>query len=409
MFKRIRASFTMALANIRSRLFHTFLSVLGIVIGVAALVAILSLIDGMEKYANQQISQTTNLQSIFIRTETNRRVDNLSIRKDTFSYLNAEQLYRLAEEIPNIGKGRLTTDINREVKLIKSDSVIAIKYRGAAFINYEDTLLAAGHFYDRQAIVEKQAVLIANVGLAKKIVGEEEPASAIGQKIEIDSTLFEIIGVVKDRSPNDPATAVVPMSWMSEADLLASPPVGLLEVSTVALVPETKDKIETWLDGEFANGKEDFQLITNEFRVEQAAQGFLLFRIVMGLIVGISVLVGGIGVMNVLLISVTERTTEIGLRKALGATKKDIRRQFLAESITISVFGSGMGLVLGILGTLIIVPIIKAVAKMPFQAAFTLNTMLVIAVVAVVIGLIFGTYPATKAAQLDPVEAIRRE
>ncbi len=177
----------------------------------------------------------------------------------------------------------------------------------------------------------------------------------------------------------------------------------------MALVPETKAEIENWLDSQFANGKEDFQLITNEFRVGQAAQGFLLFRIVMGLIVGLSVLVGGIGVMNVLLISVTERTTEIGLRKALGATKRDIRQQFLAESITISVLGSGMGLVLGVLGTLIIVPIIKAVAKMPFQAAFTMNTMLIIAVVAVVIGLIFGTYPATKAAQLDPVEAIRRE
>ena len=231
----------------------------------------------------------------------------------------------------------------------------------------------------------------------------------IGQKVEIDSTLFEIIGVVEDRSPNDPATAVVPLSWMTKTELLSSPPVGLLEVSTVALVPETKAEIENWLDSQFANGKEDFQLITNEFRVGQAAQGFLLFRIVMGLIVGLSVLVGGIGVMNVLLISVTERTTEIGLRKALGATKRDIRQQFLAESITISVLGSGMGLVLGVLGTLIIVPIIKAVAKMPFQAAFTMNTMLIIAVVAVVIGLIFGTYPATKAAQLDPVEAIRRE
>ena len=409
MLKRIRASFTMALANIRSRLFHTFLSVLGIVIGVAALVAILSLIDGMEKYANEQISKTTNLQSIFVRTETHRKVDNLSIRKDTFPYLNAEQLYSLAEEIPNVSKARLTTDFNREVKLIERDSVVAVKYRGAAFINYEDTLLAAGHFFDRQAILEKKAVLIANYGLAKKIAGEENPEEAIGQKVEIDSTLFEIIGVVEDRSPNDPATAVVPLSWMTKTELLSSPPVGLLEVSTVALVPETKAEIENWLDSQFANGKEDFQLITNEFRVGQAAQGFLLFRIVMGLIVGISVLVGGIGVMNVLLISVTERTTEIGLRKALGATKRDIRQQFLAESITISVLGSGMGLVLGVLGTLIIVPIIKAVAKMPFQAAFTMNTMLIIAVVAVVIGLIFGTYPATKAAQLDPVEAIRRE
>jgi putative ABC transport system permease protein len=143
--------------------------------------------------------------------------------------------------------------------------------------------------------------------------------------------------------------------------------------------------------------------------VEQAAKGFKLFRIIMGLIVGISVLVGGIGVMNVLLISVTERTSEIGVRKAVGANKRDIILQFLSESITISLFGSLLGLVVGILGTMIIVPIVKSLTGVPFQAAYTLNTLVVISILAVVIGIVFGTYPAMRAARLDPVEAIRRE
>jgi putative ABC transport system permease protein len=120
-------------------------------------------------------------------------------------------------------------------------------------------------------------------------------------------------------------------------------------------------------------------------------------------------LVGGIGVMNVLLISVTERTREIGVRKALGAKKRDIMRLFLSESITVSLLGSLMGLGLGILGTSIFIPIIKAITKAPFQAAYTWNTLIVIVVIALLIGVIFGTFPAIKAARLNPVDAIRHE
>jgi putative ABC transport system permease protein len=129
----------------------------------------------------------------------------------------------------------------------------------------------------------------------------------------------------------------------------------------------------------------------------------------MGLIVGISVLVGGIGVMNVLLISVTERTAEIGIRKATGANRRDIMLLFLSESITVSAFGSFLGLVLGVLGTMIIIPIIKAITEVPFQAAYTWNTFLVITVLSILVGIIFGTYPAIRASRLNPVEAIRHE
>src|SRR5690606_25702181 len=172
-------------------------------------------------------------------------------------------------------------------------------------------------------------------------------------------------------------------------------------------VPTLKAEIERWLATRYGD-TDDFRVFTYEGRVDQAVRGFRLFRVIMGMIVGISVLVGGIGVMNVLLISVTERTAEIGIRKAVGASRAHIVQQFLAESITISLVGSLVGLVIGILGTMIVVPVIKSLTAMPFAASYTWNTLIIVTIISVLVGIIFGTYPAMLAARLDPVDAIRR-
>lgn len=201
----------------------------------------------------------------------------------------------------------------------------------------------------------------------------------------------------------------MPVTVFPDSALKANPPVCVIEAGDVEDVPLLKTQVENWLKANMSTQLADFTIVTNEQRVSQAAKGFLLFRLVMGLIVGISVLVGGIGVMNVLLISVTERTVEIGVRKALGAKRQDILWQFLSESITISTLGSLLGLVLGLLATLAFIPIVKALTDIPFQVAYTWNTFIIIMVTAMLIGVIFGTYPAMRAARLDPVEAIRRE
>jgi putative ABC transport system permease protein len=165
---------------------------------------------------------------------------------------------------------------------------------------------------------------------------------------------------------------------------------------------------ETWL-GRYGNVNRRFVIQSSRSRAAQLRQGILAFKLVMGSITGISILVGGIGIMNILLASVAERTREIGIRKAVGARRRDVMAQFLAESVAISGVGSLIGVVLGLAGAFGITAAIRTLTEARLHAAFTWGTVLVAAVVAIVVGVVFGTYPARRAARLSPIDAIRHE
>jgi putative ABC transport system permease protein len=174
-------------------------------------------------------------------------------------------------------------------------------------------------------------------------------------------------------------------------------------------INEVRSQAETWLAERFGSWESDFRIEMAARRVEQAQQVMLTFKLIMAAIVGISILVGGIGIMNILLASVYERTREIGIRKAAGARDRDILLQFLAESITISAVGSAIGVVVGLVGAFGIIKVIRAISEAPLEMAFSWEIVVAAAAVAISVGVIFGTYPARRAARLDPVEAIRYE
>ncbi len=411
--KKLLFSFAQALESIRANLFHTFLSILGIVIGVAALVAILSLIDGMEKYAREQINQTTNLQNVQVETQTHKMVNNVRLTKDTFAVLNFEKFTVLQTAVAPIANGYITFVQPSEVYLDGSEKTFGAMLTGVAptlpnLPGMPQMTLEHGRLFDNSEVQSQSKVAIINHRLAQDMAGDEKPTTLLGKTIRLSDETFEIIGIL-EKNVVPRGQVFVPFTLISEAAFSDSPPSAYFVAHDILDIPDIKNKMATALQAEFPELHEDFRISSNEFRVDQAAKGFLVFRVIMGMIVGISVLVGGIGVMNVLLISVTERTPEIGLRKALGANRRDIMQLFLSESITISFLGSLLGVIFGILATLVAIPIIKMITEVPFQAAYTFNTMLLIAIIAVLIGIIFGTYPAMKAARLDPVEAIRRE
>ena len=405
MIRKLLNSFSLAFANIRSNLFHTILSALGVVIGVGALVSILSLIDGMERFAREQVATTTSLNAIVIRTEMYRKVNDILIRKDSAAVLDYLTFREICKSISNpvagyykyAAPGALATFENSRigVQAFATDSVLT-----------PDLKMKSGNFFTASSIDDKEHVALVNENFLK--AAGIELTAASGKEIAFNNMKLKIVGVIESKQGGAPQL-FYPISLVSTTELKSNPPELILAAEHTEQIPAIKQEIERWLKARYTNAADDFKIVTNEFRVEQIAKGFLLFRIIMGLIVGISVVVGGIGVMNVLLISVTERTSEIGIRKALGANRRDIIYLFLTESITVSAFGSLLGVAFGIAFTSVAVPVVKSLTKIPFQADYTINTIGVIAAIALLVGIVFGTYPAVRASRLDPVEAIRHE
>jgi putative ABC transport system permease protein len=405
MVKLIWGAFVLSFDNIRSRFFHTVLSVLGIVIGVAALVSILSLIDGMEKFAKEQISKTTPLNVITIASKTHRVVNNISIRKDSFNILTYKQFEELGKSLLHVSKRVMSVSFSAEVALLEDSILVGAKVTALSLLDTAHIKIQKGKTITEQEIQQQQSLALVNLYFVE-LLKEKNSTDVLGKQISIKNKNFTIAGIL-EKSDSENPEIIIPVSTLTYAELKEYVPTYSVKAENVNEIKLVKAQITDWLAKHF--GQDDFAINTNDFRIDQAEKGFLLFRIIMGLIVGISVVVGGIGVMNVLLISVTERTREIGIRKAVGAKRTAILYQFLTESITISVFGSLVGVIFGVVFTMIAVPIVKAVTKIPFQAEYTLNTLFVISAVAILVGVVFGTYPALRASRLDPVEAIRKE
>ncbi len=396
--RQFLSTLSLALGNIRANLFHTMLSVLGIIIGVGALVSILCMIDGMEKFAKEQIHTTTSLNTIAVQSEPNYVSDGISIRKKEFTFLNYDHFKKLGQQLHG-DSVKLVLTSTSSAEIDNGKEKIPSLLIGCTPIISDKFKLISGKFFTKSDVDSAALLAVVNQFFVRRFGSEQIINTSFG--------ILKITGVIEDNA-NKPRV-LFPISILTNDQLQEHTPELYAEVTNIEHVGTVKDKISEWTKSEFGKSAADLKVITNEFRLEQVERGFLLFRIIMGLIVGLSVIVGGIGVMNVLLISVTQRTMEIGVRKAMGAKRSDIVLQFLTEAVTISCFGSICGMILGVTFTMAALPIIKSLTKVPFQAAYTMNTLFIVSSIAILVGITFGTYPALRASRLDPVEAIRRE
>lgn len=405
-----------ALDAMRANPLRTFLSTLGVMIGVAALVAILALSDGLERYSREQIEQTTDLQTIILASKSVDVVDGVAIRRNDPVEFSREDARELARALEPIGARTTVFATGSGWATAPGDTARHATLVTATMPAAEAMLprpLAAGRFLAAADISGDSSVAVVSAALAEALFPDGEAAYVVGGQFFWNDTTWRIVGVTAD-SPGDRMNrAWIPFTAdktrLLDPDGRRTASIGV-RVDRVESLPEATAAIEAWLADRFGTSWTDrVNLASNRRRIDQVRQAMLVFKLVLGAIAGISLLVGGIGIMNVLLASVSERTREIGMRKAAGARARDISLQFLIESLAISGFGSLLGVLLGMAGAGVVAAVVRRLTEAPVHAAFKWESVAFAAGAALLVGFVFGTWPARRAARLSPIEALRHE
>jgi putative ABC transport system permease protein len=272
--------------------------------------------------------------------------------------------------------------------------------------------LASGRLMTEDEMRDGARVAMITSRFADELTAAGMSGARPGETVTVGGQSFKTVGVVTSPPGDRVFTIVVPFMHASSAMTPApTPRVRTITVTAadVAEVPAIRKAIEAFA-GNQAGWADKFTIVAyGPERLEQAARGILIFKLLMGAFTAISLVVGGIGIMNVLLASILERTREIGIRKAVGARRRDVLRQFMVEALTISVAGTAAGVALGLTTAFVVTAIIRAKTQAPMQAAFTWQTLAVTGIAAISVGLAAGVYPAVRASRLTAIDAIQRD
>ena len=403
-----------ATSSLRANPLRSVLATLGVIIGVAALVAVFSLGDGMERYARTRI-ESQGYNSVTLQPVETDELDGVAIRRDHVIELTPRDALDLAKVLPPGTTVQLRSVAVTTIALAGDTTL-----RGARVVALFDPSLdhalklVSGRYFAAADTARTVKEILLSDTLASQLV-KASPATAIGKAVRFgtgaEATVAGIVTAKEGRTGNvvlAPAAAAGAIVMQGPA---AQPPTMIdANAKSIEDVDSVRAAVARWVTQRYPRDTADVRITSlTKSRLEELERGVLLFKLFMGAIVGISLLVGGIGIMNVLLASVTERTREIGIRKAAGATDGAVLQQFLAESVAITSAGAVLGMMLGLVASFGFAAIMRSVTKAEVYAGFDVGSLLTAALVAIFVGLVFGTYPALRAARLSPIDAIRHE
>lgn len=393
------------------------LTMLGIIIGVGAVIALLSVGYGFEEYIAQQFSGLgSNLLFVFpgqlepgtspIR-RTGQRVQPLTLG-------DAEAI---ADPFQVSGVVAVAAEYSRNGTIVRGNQELSTYIIGAPpqYQSVRNFNLTLGEFINQEHVNARSRVAVLGAQPAERLFDQDE--YPIGQTIKLNDVPFRVIGVLEEKGGgpfgNQDNIVIIPIST-AQTRLFRAPVVrGELAVSLIFIQTVSQDVMDAVADQVTEILRErhrisfrdddDFSIISQSDLIKVFGDFTAVFTIVLGAIAGISLVVGGIGIMNIMLVSVTERTREIGIRKAVGARRRDILLQFLVEAVVLALIGGTLGVVFGYACSLLVTQLagISTIVRM--------EAILLATIFSAAVGLFFGIYPATRAARLNPIDALRYE
>jgi putative ABC transport system permease protein len=405
---------SMAIGSIRANKIRSFLTILGIVIGVTVVIAIASILTGLRGRIVSMIEEygTNNIYAFHL--STGPRLGNRDRSEYTRKPLqpeDSEAILRDAGAVEDVANvvflWRMDNSIKRNGQSYKRGQLQGVS---ASYARVTNIALSHGRFITDFDDEHRRDVMVIGVSVAEALF--RDPADAVGAQVELSGRPFEIIGVLEKRKnsffgENEEDTAMfIPFRTGRKLSPRSTDLMMHIQAKTGQL-PVALGQVEDILRrqrGVKPKEPDNFDLSTPDKIVQQFDEITMYVGLFAIAISAVGLLVGGIGVMNIMLVSVTERTREIGVRKAIGARKRDIIRQFLLEAMILTSIGGLLGVAVAIVVSMVIMFFLPELpASIPLWAV--LSGM----VVSTTVGLVFGVWPAKKAANLDPIECLRYE
>ena len=404
-----RESLRMAVKTLTASKLRSSLTMLGIIIGNASVISMVGLGDGGRRYINEQIqSLGPNILFIVPGNRETRRLGGLEVSRN----LVLADADAIADQVPSVVDVAAENTTPGLITFLNRNANVSVIGTNPAFLTVRNFILEQGRFISDLDLQRTSAVAVLGNSLAERLF--EEGQVPLGQSVRINDVAFEVVGVLELQGSNlgvnyDDAV-IIPITTQASR-IVGRTSIYGIEVGFISATARDADSMQTaefqitnllrLRHGITRSEDDDFFIQNQDTLLDIANTVTGALTLMLAAIASISLVVGGIGIMNIMLVSVRERTQEIGLRKAVGASQRDILVQFLIEAIILSAAGGMIGTLLGVGG----IGLLSVLT--PFEASASGSAIIMTVGVSSSIGLFFGVIPARQAAKLDPIVALR--